>query len=108
MDNLLPDEEAVFHAARRLPSPRGSAESLRGACGDDAALLARVQALLSVHDEENSLGRARLGPTADAVESMPRPGAAVGRYRLLEQIGEGGFGTVYMAEQQTPVRRRVA
>src|SRR3954468_10413167 len=99
MDNLLPDEEAVFHAARRLPSPRERSEYLRGACGDDAALLARVHALLSVHDEENSLGGVRLGPTADAVGAMPRPGTAIGRYKLLQLIGEGGFGSVFLAQQ---------
>jgi hypothetical protein len=102
------DEEALFHAARRLQPPPQREQYLRGACGDDPALLGRVRELLRAYDEDQSLGGVRLGPAADAVEEMPHPRALVGRYRLLEQIGEGGFGVVYMAEQQHPVRRRVA
>jgi serine/threonine protein kinase len=108
MADLPCDEEALFHAARRLQSPRERAEYLRGACGDDPALRGRVQELLRAYDEEQSLGGVRLGPTTEAVEVMPQPGTLVGRYRLLEQIGEDGFGIVFMAEQQHPVRRRVA
>src|SRR5689334_17317500 len=108
MGNLPCDEEALFHAARRLQSPQERTEYLRSACGDDAALRGRVQELLRAYDEEDSLGGVRLGPTVEAAGVMPVPGTVVGPYRLLEQIGEGGFGIVFMAEQQQPVRRRVA
>ena len=53
----------------------------------------------------------KVGPTGTIALTLPlseQPGERIGRYKLLEQIGEGGFGMVYVAEQQEPVRRRVA
>jgi WD40 repeat protein/serine/threonine protein kinase/tetratricopeptide (TPR) repeat protein len=94
-------------------------------CGQDADLLAKVQALLKAREDPESF-LDRLAPAAAtsqeelaqgprpplaATTDQPasdRPGAIIGPYKLLEQIGEGGFGVVYMAEQQHPIRRKVA
>ena len=72
-------------------------------------MIARVQALLRAHDESGFLEppQGDAGLTIDQ-PIAERPGSEIGRYKLLEQIGEGGMGVVYMAEQQRPVRRKVA
>src|SRR4029450_703447 len=82
------------------------AEYLDRACGPDAALRGRVEALLRAHAGAGEFLEPRL---ADAPATRPGPGPdVIGAYKLLEQIGEGGFGIVYMAEQTRPVRRMVA
>ena len=83
--------------------------------GDDA-LRERVEALLEAHDDPDSfLEQARRSSSARPSTYLPPPprwpsvlAHSIGPYKLLEQIGEGGMGVVYMAEQQAPVRRRVA
>jgi serine/threonine protein kinase/Tol biopolymer transport system component len=106
----------VFHEALDHSGPaRGS--FVAAACGGDAALRAQVEALLSAHDEAGDFmasagepgGRAAEAAATLAAGAAPEsPGARVGPYKLLQTIGEGGFGTVYMAEQEHPIRRRVA
>lgn len=85
---------------------------LGDACGDDSALREEVESLLSAHDKAS---RFMADATSEFVEPAPaehslpeEPGKMVDRYKLLEVIGEGGFGVVYMAQQNEPIRRRVA
>jgi eukaryotic-like serine/threonine-protein kinase len=104
------DEEAIFKVARQVPAGPARRAYLEQVCTGDEALRGRVQDLLRVEDEEQSfLAAPAFGP-ADAIAPplTEGPGTGIGPYKLLEQIGEGGFGLVYMAEQTRPVRRMVA
>jgi len=104
--------EAIFDAALQLPAER-RADYLQQACGDDTPLRQRVDRLLRAHEEAGGFLEppAALPPNQTVVVPIPlmeKPGDKIGRYKLLQQIGEGGCGVVYMAEQEEPVRRRVA
>jgi eukaryotic-like serine/threonine-protein kinase len=105
-------EEALFEAALKL-TPAERAEYLQKACGADAGLRERVAALLQAHEEAGGFLESPAAPARNKtiVLSLPleeKAGDRIGRYKLLQQIGEGGCGVVYMAEQEEPVRRRVA
>ena len=106
------DEKSLFLAALEQ-SAKGEREAyLRIACSDDPELLKRVKVLLSVHDESQGpldvqVSGVELAFTRD-LPITEGPGTVIGPYKLREQIGEGGFGLVFMAEQQEPIRRKVA
>src|SRR5689334_22874182 len=77
------------------------------ACQGNAELRQQLDSLLNAHEQAGDfLGQTMRLPPPD-VEPDP-VGTMIGRYKLLEKIGEGGFGVVYMAEQQDPVQRKVA
>ncbi len=102
------DERTIFDTARRLETLGSRREYLEGVCGDDNVLLARVEALLQVHDHQDGFLQHPAVPPVAAISSNEGFGAQIGPYQLIEQLGEGGFGKVYLAEQQAPVRRQVA
>src|SRR6267378_31310 len=99
-------EKEIFEQALDITPAEERLRFLTSACGKDAVLLARVQALL--HADESGESFLPEQPKATVVAITEKPGDRIGRYKLLQQIGEGGCGTVYMAEQTEPVRRRVA
>jgi len=116
-------EVAIFAAVLELPADQRS-EFLDEACAGDASLRQQVEALLRVHEDAGDFFEklASVAQPSAADGAMPGPtgtiripaipsekaGDRIGRYKLLQQIGEGGCGVVYMAEQEEPVRRRVA
>ena len=116
-------EVAVFAAALELPADQRGAY-LDQACAGDAVLRHQVEALLRVHDEAGNFFDKLASVAQPTSVEGPMPGSSgtirfpgvpsekgsdrIGRYKLLQQIGEGGCGVVYMAEQEEPVRRRVA
>ena len=99
-------EKEIFEQALDITPTEERLRFLTNACGNDAALLARVQALLRADESGESFLPEQPKATVGAITE--KPGDRIGRYKLLEQIGEGGCGVVYMAEQEEPVRRRVA
>lgn len=123
-------EDVIFDAARELPSEEDRAAYLAIACGKDTVLRLRLEEMLKIEGaakdffktKESTAGNeGKPAPSSDrpdqnktVVDPNFKPplvegvGAMIDRYKLLEKIGEGGFGAVYVAEQREPVKRRVA
>ncbi len=108
-------EEQIFNTLLQFATREERAAYLKGACAGDAALLQRVQALLQTHEQAGAsidpdvTVKSTLSPGMPVAEPITeKAGDHINRYKLLQEIGEGGCGVVYMAEQEEPVRRRVA
>jgi WD40 repeat protein/serine/threonine protein kinase len=105
-------EREIFFEALEIPTPEARVAYLQEVCGRDVTLRRKVEELLKEHFSNDSLlaGSAldedRATVTESPVPEAPTP--MLGPYKLLEKIGEGGFGEVWMADQREPVKRRVA
>ena len=128
MNDARQEQETLFEAARKLTDPVLRKAFLDAACAEHPELRRRLEVLLSAEPDADKFfeeSGAALNTPAEAADSPPQElgkggtirvtlppeeqlGARIGHYKLREKIGEGGCGVVYVAEQEEPIRRRVA
>ncbi len=111
MSATSPDVKSIFGRALEIESPAERSAFLGEACAANPELRAEVEDLLRAMAGAGDFMKRPAPPGSVTISHAPiaeGPGTRIGPYRLLQQIGEGGMGVVYMAEQEQPVRRKVA
>ena len=109
MSRIPSDQKSLFLAALEIETNAGRVQFLNDACGDDDSLKAEIESMLEAHDHPPSFMEEmdRVQPILQQ-PAVASSGTQIGLYKLREQLGEGGMGIVYVAEQTEPVKRRVA
>src|SRR5262245_26047642 len=110
MPDNQPHVDEIFDEALRRAAGQDRARYLDEVCGGDLELRRRVERLLRASSEAGSFLETPAQDPAATVAEPPveSPGTVIGPYKLIEQVGEGGMGSVWMAQQQAPVKRLVA
>src|SRR5262245_21060278 len=108
MPGLPPEFEAVFAAAIELPKPDERAAYIATACGANVELRSQVEHLVDAYFRAGKFLESGAPRHTFDEPAGDTPGTAIGPYKLLESIGEGGMGVVWMAQQSEPIKRLVA
>jgi eukaryotic-like serine/threonine-protein kinase len=107
--NKEPNEKSIFLQAIAIATDEERADYLQSACAGNEALRVEIEALLRAHARpQHILDAPDVGSPPLDQPPLEKPGTQIGPYKLLQEIGQGGMGVVYMAEQTEPVERRVA
>ena len=102
------DERAILGIARRISDSEARSEYLLQVCGEDKERIERIEQYIAASEDSTSFLEppgANVRATIDPPVSDERPGTRVGPYKLIEELGDGGMGLVYLASQREPVRR---